>query len=1053
MRQCVGRCLVAGWAACVLSAALAEAAAPIAPEVANLWNLLKNPGFEQGDTQPAHWGRYPRRDDGGNRQLRDTQLAHSGKTSGLIWSVTPYPAGKPWMQWSQYGVPVEGGSAAIVSFWTRTEGVAHAHAGIHLYDKDGGHLGFTPIRVPQAARQGTWVYIRQKVPLHEAAAKMGFVLYARETGKTWYDDVACIGTPSAVAVRATPKLDGRLDEPCWADARAIRSFARHTGTGLPTEKTRAWLAFDDDCLYVAFDCPHPRGARLRAKAAEHDGETWLDDSIEVFLDPRHRHTDYFQLCVNCRGVVRDSHRIETAWESGARAAVARRDDAWSVELAIPYDRLGLTLDTGTLWGINLVRNDRVRGETATWSLGGFHEPGRFGNVSLTPDLTRVCRPDLARRMAELDVRRRRLAAEIRGAELPPKALAEATELLSEAGALLAPLRPLAEGRAERTRRDWPDVQRTLAAASRKLVEAKRTALGGLFTLQGGGEQGFRVAIAHSLQKVRRAGPVADGQLTRRVRLELARDESESFQLVVLPTGRALQGLAIQTAPLRFVGAAPPHADTPRLTWHRVGYVETARPKYRVAHVGWWPDPLLPPGPFDLTPGQRQPLWFTVTAPPGARPGLYRGQVAIRHGRRELAVPVEVRVRNFRLPRPGTLATAFGLYAQVLARWYYGNAPYRDKMPIESFVRFCRFLGEYRLTPKNIAREYITVAREKGRYTADLSALSQTVAPLAPRYFAPDSFCLHRLPVSSVLRRGNQAHDTDAWAAITKAIAEAWERRHLPRHAYIYGMDEPRAEDLAFLAALYRKVRRAAPGFPIMQTIGHPDPHELVGLVDIWCPLTPRLVSPFYARRRKAGDTLWTYVCCGPVPPYANFFVDQPATAHRVLFWQVRQAGATGLLYWCVCYWNGLPNAASGKPCFPDVPIRFKDLGTYRSYKVNGDGVLLYPGPGMTPYPSIRLEVIRDGIEDYEYLALLDGLVGQAEALPPRRRPAAGTLATARELCRVPQTISRTLTDYTDEPAHIFARRRQVGDMIQRLTDLLGAAHNAARKHPPASQEE
>ena len=40
--------------------------------------------------------------------------------------------------------------------------------------------------------------------------------------------------------------------------------------------------------------------------------------------------------------------------------------------------------------------------------------------------------------------------------------------------------------------------------------------------------------------------------------------------------------------------------------------------------------------------------------------------------------------------------------------------------------------------------------------------------------------------------------------------------------------------------------------------------------------------------------------------YANFFIDRPATEHRVLFWQARQVGATGFLYWCACWWQGLP---------------------------------------------------------------------------------------------------------------------------------------------------
>jgi len=239
-----------------------------------------------------------------------------------------------------------------------------------------------------------------------------------------------------------------------------------------------------------------------------------------------------------------------------------------------------------------------------------------------------------------------------------------------------------------------------------------------------------------------------------------------------------------------------------------------------------------------------------------------------------------------------------------------------------------------------------------------------------------------------------------------------------------------------LRDVYTRVRKLAPGYPIMQTIGDPEPEPLVGLVDIWCPLSSKLEAPFYAKRLAAGDTLWTYVCCSPKPPHANFFVDQPATDHRVLFWQTRKAGATGLLYWCVCWWPGLPTPASGKPTLPNATIDFADLGTYKSYGDNGDGLLIYPGPDFTPYSTIRLEVIRDGIEDYEYLALLARLVAKAKALPKAKRPPADLLHAAEALCVVPEAISRSMTDYTKDPNAILDRRRQVADMLDRLTALL-----------------
>ncbi|MDH7571684.1 MAG: DUF4091 domain-containing protein, partial [Armatimonadota bacterium] len=270
------------------------------------------------------------------------------------------------------------------------------------------------------------------------------------------------------------------------------------------------------------------------------------------------------------------------------------------------------------------------------------------------------------------------------------------------------------------------------------------------------------------------------------------------------------------------------------------------------------------------------------------------------------------------------------------------------------------------------------------------------------------------------------------AKVVKAYAEEWKRQGLPEKVFLYGYDEPNPEHYPFLREAYQAIRGAAPGYPVMQTIGDPNPEALVGLVDIWCPLTAAAGSSFYQQRRQAGDTLWTYVCCSPKPPYANFFVDEPAIDHRVLFWQTRQIGATGLLYWCLCWYEGLPNAASGQPCFPDVPIRFKDLSTYQRYKVNGDGLLVYPGKGYEPLPSARLEVIRDGIEDYEYLALLSRLVERARSGAAGKRPPEAVLRRAEELCGVPPTISQSMTLYTRDPQVLLERRRQVADAIEAL---------------------
>ncbi len=715
-------------------------------------SLVINGGFEQGDDLPAWWNRYPQKDVGGNRHLRDQTVVHSGAASALLWSVTPKPKGQPGIQWNRYGISVKGGSVLRVSFHVKTEGVSAAGAGCHFYGDARRHLGFIPIRVSD--RADDWIHVSRNVNVPPDAKTMGLALYGYDCGKTWYDDVSVVPDAEAMA---------------------------------------------------------------------------------------------------------------------RRAAVSAR-----------------------------------------------------------------------------------------------------------------------------------------------------------FEVPGSGDGSFHIVPAHALQKIPRREPVFCGSIVEDVELHAARDETEAFQLVVIPHGQALNDVQVETTSLR-----GPNGELD-IQWNRVGYVKTAPPSYPVDYVGWWPDPLLPPAPFDVAADGRQPLWFRIDVPPDAAAGTYTGDVKIRHHQETKSIRVTFHVRDFRLPRPGKLAAAFGLYASALVRGYDAEKPYQTAMPLETYRRWCAFLAQRRLTPKNVAREYIRVTRDETQLKVDLSPLKETVASMASGHYAPYSFCLHRLPVARNLWNDEPKPDPAAWVERTAAIAAEWKRQNLPRAVYIYGPDEPRPTDYPFLRDLYAKLRKAVPDFPIMQTIGDPNPQELVGLVDIWCPLTSRVETEFYKNRLQAGDTLWTYVCCGPKPPFANFFIDQPAIDHRVLFWQARKLGATGVLYWCACWWPGLPTPATGEACFPNTPIDLANAGTYKSFKCNGDGLLVYPGPNWTPYSSIRLEIIRDGVEDYEYLALLSDLVAKAKALPAEQRLDVALIQEAEELCLIPKTITHTMTDFTKDPNQLMERRQRVADMIERL---------------------
>ena len=118
------------------------------------------------------------------------------------------------------------------------------------------------------------------------------------------------------------------------------------------------------------------------------------------------------------------------------------------------------------------------------------------------------------------------------------------------------------------------------------------------------------------------------------------------------------------------------------------------------------------------------------------------------------------------------------------------------------------------------------------------------------------------------------------------------------------------------------------------------------------------------KERADGDQIWWYVCGYPyLLSYCDLNLHNLGIQHRVLFWQQFAFKVEGLLYWGTNHWK-FQGSPWTNPCTFDE-IRY------------GDGSLLYNGNEIGingPVGSIRLEMTRDGIEDFEYLAMAKGLL-------------------------------------------------------------------------------
>ena len=96
---------------------------------------------------------------------------------------------------------------------------------------------------------------------------------------------------------------------------------------------------------------------------------------------------------------------------------------------------------------------------------------------------------------------------------------------------------------------------------------------------------------------------------------------------------------------------------------------------------------------------------------------------------------------------------------------------------------------------------------------------------------------------------------------------------------------------------------------------------------------------------------------------------------------------------------------------------------------NGDGFLVYPGPNG-PVNSIRWEVIRDGIEDYDYLVLFRDLMKKAE-----QANNAALLQQARDAYNLKDVVPDLVT-YPRDPNVLLARREAIAKAIVEMERAL-----------------
>ena len=561
---------------------------------------------------------------------------------------------------------------------------------------------------------------------------------------------------------------------------------------------------------------------------------------------------------------------------------------------------------------------------------------------------------------------------------------------------------------------------------------------------------------HGLEKVRPDDrPAAPARAAGPVELFAARNEFEPFQLVLRAEERALRQVDAELSDLVAEGGAAIPSRWATVYLERTLRLE--RPSSIEGAAGEWPDPLVPrvdryagerrdAFPFDLEPERNQPLWIELYVPPETAPGAYHGEVRVSvAGEPRLAVPVRLEVWPFTLPSTASFPTSFGFSGPSALHEHRGRYT-SDEELYELTRRYTEAALRHRLSLHGGSMAPPPATFAGGKAAIDWQRYDRELGPFLEGAVFAEGEPLPGARLTSI----DVMTPTSLSEAERVLYWRAWvdhfrERGWLDR-LFLYVYDEPAGpEDYREVLRLGRLARRADPDLRVLLT--EQLVPSLAGVVDLWVTLVNCLEErpgvgsyceetvprPAYAAAERAGADLWWYQSCvshgcntvggSAFTGWPSYVIDAPPAAHRILPWLAWSRDIAGELYFNTVETFG----RKGSDPWLDV----------YAHGGNGDGTLFYPGTperigGSThvPIESLRLKLIREGLEDYEYLALLERFGERSWARSRAAELAPGTFRWERS------------------PEALYAAREAMGTRLAELAR--GRAPASAQRRASAS---
>jgi Domain of unknown function (DUF4091) len=510
------------------------------------------------------------------------------------------------------------------------------------------------------------------------------------------------------------------------------------------------------------------------------------------------------------------------------------------------------------------------------------------------------------------------------------------------------------------------------------------------------QSGPIVWVVPSLQRIGPSNPAGSGT---QAQLAAGKGEYESFQIVVRGPSGGLSNVNVSVTNLTNTSGGVISNANMALFREQYVYVNSSSPNWGGSNQplgpGWYPDGLIPfvdpntglppvggsitAAPFSVGASMNQPVWVDVFVPRTAAAGPYTGTFTVTSSQGSVTGQISLQVWNFTLPLQPTLKSSFSYWTA-------------DSLLAE------QELLRNKVTPLNVpAANELSLISNYGLGTnnipywsgADVSSCTMSAAPSVTQFKSAAA-----ANTSGLYLFDYSADEVGSCTNLYTTIQQ-----------WAYNMHQAGINNLITMAPVSAL-------FSDGSGTGR-------SAVDDWVvlPVTYNSSVSMVNQALQKGDSVWSYNTLVQDAYSPKWEIDFAPINFRIQPGFINQSlGLSGLLYWRVDDWNSSP--------WTNV----NNAGTFSSANYPGEAVLVYPGStvGITGVaPSMRLKWIRDGVEDYEYIALL-------------KRAGKGSWA-----LQVAQTVGPDWTNWTRDPNALASARQQLGQEL----DILGGGSGTAPSAP------